>query len=249
MAWAQIMVDISGILWLRSNIYRVLLIYTNIIETSIVSFRRVFQAGRNFTSIQCERFTARAPTLCNANIRIGFAKKESGMIKEGGLMKKRIICLVSVIVFVGAPLLSQAQSGIAVVKAFKRVETAIKTSDNRAVFMNFLKDATTEADVYFLSDEARKNPQFTDQIKIVYRDYIWAVNFGELKQSGIVSVHANDPVMKIIYEEFPEAKQFLKGTIQLDEAIIFFYDQAEKEMMLAMKYLRIKDSNNVLQQQ
>jgi hypothetical protein len=150
--------------------------------------------------------------------------------------------------FAGVPLLSQAQSSVDVVKAFKKVETAVKTSNNKAVFANAFKDAKTEADVYFLSDESRKNPKFTETIKDVYRDYSLAANFGELKQSGVSSVQEDDAVMKIIYEGYPAAKVLLKGgTIQFDELIAFFYAQAENDLMLAMDYLSIKDSSNVLQ--
>ena len=50
-------------------------------------------------------------------------------------------------------------------------------------------------------------------------------------------IDESDPLYKDICNDFPDAKQSLKGTIQMDEAIRWFYSRASQELSSAMGLL------------
>jgi hypothetical protein len=150
-------------------------------------------------------------------------------------MKKYLILLIVapalIILFFGN---AYAQSAKDVLKAFKKVENVITISPSSVKeFLAAFSDAKTEADLFYDSTEAKKRKKFTERIRRAEDAYAYAARFWDLKRNRVPYVHSNDEIMKTIYNKYPDARKSLAGTIQLSNAILYFYAQAEIELMYA----------------
>jgi hypothetical protein len=140
-----------------------------------------------------------------------------------------LILSISIIFFLLNFQLAEAQNLKDVIKAFKKTEIVTKTSNSGKDFLAAYTDAKTEAEMYFDSS-GKKNPKIVNSIKKICLAYDWAVSLWKLKQARTPYIHQDDNLVQSIYKDFPDSKNALKGTIQLDEAINWMYFEAEKEL-------------------
>lgn len=155
-------------------------------------------------------------------------------------MRKRIIIifLIGLVVLIYSNH-AFAQSAKDVVKALKKTESVTKVSNTGKEFLAAYADAKTEADMY-LESPGKKNTQMVNSIKKVCLAYDWAVSLWKLKQSHkpeIPYIHENDDFVKAIYRDFPDSKNVINGTIQLDDAIRCMYLEAERELSKTTRLL------------
>lgn len=148
-------------------------------------------------------------------------------------MRKYLLFIATILILLFCGY-AHAQSAKDVLKAFKKVENVVTVSPSDVKeFLAAYSDAKTEADLFYGSTEANKRKKFTVRIRGADDAYAWAARFWNLKRNRVPYVHSNDEIMKTIYNNYPDARKSLAGTIPLQKAILYFYAQAEMEMLYA----------------
>jgi len=150
-------------------------------------------------------------------------------------MKKLLILSLIFLASVVFSIPAYAQSAKDVLRAFKKVENTVTINEQIGKdFLAAFTDAKTEADLFYGSTEAKKRKRFTERIRKAEEAYDQAARFWDLKRNRVPYVHSNDEMMKRIYEKYPDARKSLAGTIQLSQAIGYFYAEAAAELRYAM---------------
>ncbi|MGV8057883.1 MAG: hypothetical protein AB2L12_07680 [Smithellaceae bacterium] len=151
-------------------------------------------------------------------------------------MKRLIVVIITFLfLLVGTPLF--AQSAKDSVKALKKLETLASTNIFGRDYLNAYAAAQAEVDMYLGNPESKKKLKLRNAIERTALAYKWAGKVWNLKMSKESYILESYPIYQSMCADFPDAKQSLRGTIQMDVAISWFYSQASKELSNAMELL------------
>jgi hypothetical protein len=144
------------------------------------------------------------------------------------------IASVLFLLFIGN---THAQSAKDAIKSLKKVEAVASTNIYGRDFLPVYSDAQAEVDMYLESPQSNKKPALKKAIEQTVLSYKWAASMWKLKMTKVPYIYSGDEYVKSLYRDFPAAKDSLKGTIQLDEAIAWLYRNASFELSKATKLL------------
>jgi len=151
-------------------------------------------------------------------------------------MKKLFIATFA-IVFIFTAICVHAQSAKDAVKSLKKVEAVASTNIFGRDFLPVYSEAKAEVDMYLESPQSNKKPALKKSIQQTALSYQWAASIWKLKMTKVPYIHSGDEYVKSLYRDFPAAKESLKGTIPLDEALGWLYGNASGELYKAAKLL------------
>jgi hypothetical protein len=130
-----------------------------------------------------------------------------------------------------------AQTAKDAIKSLKKVEAVASTNIYGKEFLSAYSDAQAEVDMYVENPQSNKKPDMKQAIEQTALSYKWATSMWKLKMKKVPYIHTSDEYVQSLYRDFPAAKDSLKGTIMLDNAIAWLYGNASAELFKATKLL------------
>ena len=130
-----------------------------------------------------------------------------------------------------------AQTAKDSIKSLIKLESIAKDNPRGKDFLNSLADAQAEVSMYLDGAESKKNKKLANSIEKTCEYYKLAATFWNMKFDKVPYLHESDEFMKRLYVKYPELKNELRGTIQLDRAILWCYSEASNNLANARKLL------------